>query len=244
MDTNNSNNITQFDQPEEKPPIRPTRKKSRLKYLIPVVMLVVIVFAFVMEMRANQEVEALEAEPVPETKSAVQLEIEGLDWIEQNLLPINRFSRPGILLDAVNGIVIHNIGNPNTTALQNRNFFASLAEREDIFASSNFIVCLDGSIIQCVPVDEVAYASNHRNNDTLSIEVCHPDDTGRFTRESYVAAVQLTAWLCVRFGLTADDVIRHYDVQGKECPRYFVVNEDEWEAFKAEVTLEIRRISG
>ena len=46
---------------------------------------------------------------------------------------------------------------------------------------------------------------------------------------------RLTAWLCEKYGLGSIDVIRHFDVQGKECPRYFVVNEDTWELFKADV---------
>ena len=47
--------------------------------------------------------------------------------------------------------------------------------------------------------------------------------------------VQLTAFLCKKYGLTEKDVIRHYDVTGKNCPKYFVEHEDEWEIFKADV---------
>ena len=32
-----------------------------------------------------------------------------------------------------------------------------------------------------------------------------------------------------------DDVIRHYDVTGKDCPKYFVEHEEAWNAFKANV---------
>ena len=101
------------------------------------------------------------------------------------------------------------------------------------------MVGLDGEIIQCVPTWEVAYASNDRNYDSVSIEVCHPDETGRFTKKSYESLVQLTAWLCVKFDLTADDVIRHYDVTGKNCPKYFVEHEDAWENFLENVSLAI-----
>jgi len=200
--------------------------------------LLVIVFAFIMEARANR----LAAIPEPGTqlhRSAIQEEIDTLDWIEQMPLTINPYSRPGYLLEAVNGVVIHYIGNPATTALQNRNFFENLATSHERHASSNFIIGLDGEIIQCIPVDEIAYASNQRNEDTLSIEICHPDETGRFTKESLEATVRLTAWLCDRLGLTADDVIRHYDVQGKECPLYFVENPDAWTAFKSDIRKEM-----
>jgi len=230
--------------------VRNTKELSRVYKSVPwlvialsVLGFIVIMFAFFTEQRNNRE--AGEDAVHPPTDSAVQAEINDLPWIEQNFLPINRFSRPGTSLETVNGIVIHNIGNPNTTALQNRNYFANVVPVEEIFASSHFIICLDGDVLQCVPVDEIAYASNARNADTLSIEVCHPDDTGKFTEESYNAAVQLTAWLCLRFGLTSEDVIRHFDVEReigpKACPRYFVENEAAWVQFKADVQREIDR---
>ena len=37
------------------------------------------------------------------------------------------------------------------------------------------------------------------------------------------------------YDLGPEDVIRHYDVTGKDCPRYFVQHEDAWEAFRADV---------
>ena len=47
--------------------------------------------------------------------------------------------------------------------------------------------------------------------------------------------VQLTAWLCEKFSLTEEDVIRHYDITGKICPKYFVENEEAWQAFLQDV---------
>ena len=35
--------------------------------------------------------------------------------------------------------------------------------------------------------------------------------------------------------LKEDQIIRHYDVTGKNCPKYFVENEDAWEMFKDNV---------
>ena len=89
--------------------------------------------------------------------------------------------------------------------------------------------------MQCIPCNEVAYASNDRNNDTIAIECCIPDDSGKFTDETYATLVHLVAWLCGRYDLTIDDVIRHYDVTGKMCPKYYVEHEDAWTQFKADV---------
>ena len=46
---------------------------------------------------------------------------------------------------------------------------------------------------------------------------------------------QLVAWLMGRYDLTTDDVIRHYDVTGKDCPKYFVENSKAWSDFKTDL---------
>lgn len=33
------------------------------------------------------------------------------------------------------------------------------------------------------------------------------------------------------YHLQSQDVIRHYDVTGKICPKYFVEHEDQWKEF-------------
>ena len=161
--------------------------------------------------------------------------------IDVQLLDVNAYSRPGMETETITGIVIHYTANPGSTAQENRDYFNSLQYSHATEASSNFIVGLDGEIIQCVPTWEVAYASNERNTDTVSIECCHPDDSGKFTDETYRSLVQLTAWLCVKFGLTEEDVIRHYDVTGKNCPKYFVEHEDAWDEFRQNVGRAIER---
>ena len=117
------------------------------------------------------------------------------------------------------------------TAMDNRNYFENLKDTHETKVSSNFVIGMEGEIVQCVPTWEVAYASNSRNNDTVSIECCHPDESGAFTDATYASLVDLCAWLCLKFDLTEEDVIRHYDVTGKECPRYFVEHTDAWENF-------------
>ena len=149
-------------------------------------------------------------------------------WVDQELLPINPYSRPGTPLEAVNGVVIHYTGNPGTTAEQNRSYFAGLALSHETYASSQFLIDMDGSVIQCVPVNEIAYCSSQRNADTLSIEVCHPDESGRFTEETQASLTRLVQWACDTYGLARDQILRHYDVTGKECPRYFVDHPDAW----------------
>lgn len=155
--------------------------------------------------------------------------------ITQMLLTKNEFSRPGTSLEKVEGIVIHYVANPESTAEANRNYFERLRLTEETSASSHFIIGLEGEIIQCIPMNEIAYASKQRNYDTISIENCHPGDDGKFNDLTYESLVKLVVELCKQFNLTSESVIRHYDVTEKLCPKYYVENEEAWQEFLLKV---------
>lgn len=164
--------------------------------------------------------------------------------LQEKLIKKNKYSRPGLKLKKVKGIVVHYTANPGTDAEDNQAYFNNLPKINEgrntpIYASSHFIVGLEGQIIQCVPLDEIAYASNERNSDTISIECCHKDKSGKFNSLTYKALLELLQYLCIRFDLEEDDIIRHYDVTGKKCPLYYVKHEDEWEQLKKEVKMKI-----
>lgn len=159
------------------------------------------------------------------------------------LLTVNEYSRPGTKLDKVNGIVIHYVGNPGTTALQNRSYFESLKDTHKTSASSHFVIGMEGEIVQCIPTVEVAYCSNQRNNDTISIECCHEKKDGKFSEKTYDSLVHLTAFLCCKYDLEIEDIIRHYDITEKECPKYYVTHEDKWVQFKKDVAAYIEENS-
>ena len=166
------------------------------------------------------------------------------EYVEEDLLPVNEWSRPGRWLRQIDGVVIHYVGNPGSSARANRNYFASLSTgRSGTYASSHFIVGLDGEVIQCVPLTEVSYASNHRNGDTVGIEVCHPDAAGRFSDGTYARLMDLTAWICETFGLDpSTDVIRHYDVTGKICPKYYVDHPEAWDQLLRDLSAKLEQV--
>lgn len=160
------------------------------------------------------------------------------------LLDPNPYSRPGISLERVNGIVVHYTANPGTDAMANRNYFNNLPrinkkKGQDTYASSHFVIDMDGEIVQCIPTNEIAYTSNDRNKDTISIECCHKRKSGKFTSQTYQSLVDLTTYLCLKFGLTETDVIRHYDITGKNCPKYFVEHPDAWSQFREKIKQEL-----
>lgn len=152
-------------------------------------------------------------------------------WIDQQYIAVDGNSRNGTELGGMNDIVIHYIGNPGTTAQQNRDFFSN----PDSDVSAHFVVGLDGEIIQCIPLNEMSAASNWRNRDTISIEVCHPDESGKFTQATYNSLVRLTAWLMTSAKLDTNHIIRHHDITGKDCPLYYVEHEDAWTQFIEDV---------
>ena len=161
------------------------------------------------------------------------------ELITKKYLSIHKNSRPGYKLWSVKNIVVHYVANPKTTALQNwKNF-----ENNKPNTSAHFIIDLDGSILQCMPLNEVAWAigTTEGNYTTISIECCHPDSTGKFTDATYESLVKLVSWLCAKFDLTEKNVKRHYDYPRtnssgvtwhKYCPIYFVNNPEKWEEFK------------
>lgn len=156
-------------------------------------------------------------------------------WIDEQLIQTNGSARRGKKLEEVKNIVIHYVANPGTTAKQNRDYF----NNDDTKVSSHFVVGLEGEVIQCIPLDEISSATNDRNVDTISIEVCHPDESGKFADATYESVVKLTAWLCKKYNLTQNDVIRHYDVTGKDCPKYYVEHPAAWKQLQEDIGKEI-----
>lgn len=156
-----------------------------------------------------------------------------------NLLEENRYSRPGTELKSVKNIFVHYTANQGTTAAQNRSYFANLAETGERSASAHFIIGYEGEIIQCIPLNEEAFAVKGRNNDSVSIECCYLSEDGAFTPATYSSLIDLLAWLCGEYGLSEQDILRHYDEGGKKCPIYYVEHEDEWEQLLEDVAVAI-----
>lgn len=156
------------------------------------------------------------------------------DWTENFLTP-NEYSRPGDPLEKIDNIFVHYTANQGTSAAQNRSYFEQQKDVHDRSVSAHFIIGYAGEIIQCVPLDEIAYAVQTRNEDSISIECCFLEADGSFTQETYDSLIGLLAWLTQAYGLETDDILRHYDCGGKKCPLYYTENPGEWERLKKDV---------
>ena len=162
--------------------------------------------------------------------------------IQEMFLTPNKYSRPQIPLKEVKKIAVHYVGNPNTSALANRNYFENCKEGGR-YVSSHYIVGLKGEVIQCIPLDEWSYCTNQANGYSISIECCHPKSDGIFNDSTYVSLCELCAMLLKKFNLTTNDLIRHYDVTRKTCPLHWTptkyqseaVATARWNRFKQDV---------
>lgn len=197
-------------------------------------------------------------EGVPAVANVVEEPVEEIDtrkWkdfynaalerpeLSVQLLTVNDYSRPGEVLPEVKNIFVHYTANKGTTAEQNRSYFESLAETKERSASAHFIIGYDGVIVQCIPTKEIAYAVQTRNYDSISIECCYVDEDGKFTQETYDSLIELTAWLLHKYELEPEDVLRHYDSNGKMCPKYYVENEDAWQQFLMDLAEYMKSVS-
>lgn len=221
----------QKNAPRRKKKRKNRRKRYDMSRVWMALGLLALVLLVIVGVTGHQKNKAVSADS-PVTLSEVD---ENRPELDVELLTVNPYSRPGTALEKVNGIVIHYTANPGATAIANRNYFENLKDTHTTKASSHFVVGLEGEIVQCIPTAEIAYASNDRNSDTISIECCYKNADGSFEQATYDSVIRLTAWLCEKFGLTSEDVIRHYDVTGKLCPLYYVEHEDAWTQFKKDV---------
>lgn len=148
--------------------------------------------------------------------------------ITQDHIPINQYSRPGIRRKTTLAVTWHWVGKPMQTARAVRDYFASLAKpsspEKAVYGSAQFIIGMDGEILQTMPLDEVAYHAGSSkidpasgkiytdlarkvlgeqycglqytpNHATIGIELCHKDWTGEFSNKTLDSLVELTAWL-------------------------------------------------
>ena len=133
-------------------------------------------------------------------------------------------------------IVIHFVG-AVSSAKANSNYFKSTYRG----ASAHYFVD-ENSIYQVVEDKDVAWhcgASSYkhkscRNSNSIGIEMCCFNNSGKVDVSENVInrTIELTKELMRKYSVPAMNVIRHYDVTGKNCPAPFVSNSARWTNFK------------
>lgn len=153
----------------------------------------------------------------------------------------NKFGRPGTPLTAKK-IAIHYTGKADVEGLKTVSYFNNVVANgykvngKYIYASSHYVIDLDGTIYQLIPTNEICYATNSANSYAIAIEVATTGSDNHYTDATYKSMVHLCAWLCQYKGLNCKtDIITHTDVVGKSyklCPIYMVKNPDKMAQFK------------
>lgn len=142
-------------------------------------------------------------------------------------------------------IVIHYTANDGDSDEGNANYFKSPRG-----ASAHYFVD-DDSVTQSVPDNYIAYSvggskyktctqtgggkyyAKAKNANTINIELCDTVKNGNIapTQKTIENALALTKTLMKKYNISADNVIRHFDVTGKGCPAYWcatAANNTKW----------------
>lgn len=81
------------------------------------------------------------------------------------------------------------------------------------------------------------YYKKCTNTNSIGIEMCDTKRNGKYevTAKTRANAIAEGKELIKKYGIKKENVIRHFDVTGKNCPAYFVKDEEAWEKFKDEL---------
>lgn len=152
--------------------------------------------------------------------------------------PINKYTRPGAKITAHKGVCCHWTATPRATA---ENIYAAFERNRvnGVYASAQYIVGMDGKVIEYVPPDEIAYhagtdkaytpmaetlwmdqphkALRHPYFYLVGIEICHKDIIGKFTDAAIYATQQLCVdlWHRYDYGDPVTHIYRHSDMTFK-----------------------------
>ncbi len=167
--------------------------------------------------------------------------------MKKMFLTPNKYSRPETPMGEVLAIVIHWAGNAGKPAQHTWNWFEG-HQHDKAYGSAHF--CIDDvEELYTVPVGEVAYHAGphskatffakkkfnyqYSNDHSIGLELSHPEWDGIFLPDTIWRAANICASLCIMFHLSPlEDIIRHFDVTGKDCPHWYVDDEEAWEDFK------------
>lgn len=157
----------------------------------------------------------------------------------EKFMKINKYGRPGTKRRKTTKIAFHFTGQHDVSAKNTVSYFSNVVANgyrvngRYIYASSHLVVGLQGELYYIVPFNEIAYTTNSANAYSIGVECATTGADDHYTDEEYKTMVKTGAWLAQTYKLDPRvDFIRHYDVTGKICPRYFVNNVKAWKQFK------------
>lgn len=158
------------------------------------------------------------------------------------MIPCHRTNYQSGRAGTIQYLVLHYTANNGDTAKGNCNYFRN---NPGLYVSSHYFVDETGWEQSVADADTAWHCGANtykhpkcRNSNSIGIELCSRKDiegTYYFLPETVSNAVELTRQLMERYQIPVGNVVRHYDVTGKQCPAPFVKNQRAWEAFKEEL---------
>ena len=154
-------------------------------------------------------------------------------------------------LSNIKYIVLHYTANDGDTAMSNAKYFASGSRG----ASAHYFVD-SNNIVQSVEDNYVAWSVGGSkysdcsktgggkfygvctNGNSINIELCDDIRNGNIypTEAAISNAIDLVRTLMKKYNIGVDNVIRHFDVNGKRCPAYWCGDSQKnakWQVFKS-----------
>lgn len=157
-----------------------------------------------------------------------------------HIIPINKYNRPD-KKSTCEYIVIHWTADVGATAEQLDAYYHNVArgswpDSPNAWTSANYIVGYDGTLITCIYSGNVSYGVSGYNERVINIEVCIDAASGIFTGAAVQTLADLVQRLMRSRNVPAARVVRHYDLTGKLCPRYYALNADAWRELHMQIT--------
>lgn len=144
-------------------------------------------------------------------------------------------------ISAVKWIVIHYTANRGDTAKNNADYFA----REKTYASAHYFVD-ESEVWESVPIEHIAWHCGGglqgeeggslfgtvKNVNSIGVEICMLDKSGDVRYHSIRKAARFVRRLMETYQIPLSNVVRHWDVTGKECPGKMIGASPLWIDFR------------
>ena len=135
-------------------------------------------------------------------------------------------------------IVIHNTGNNKDTAINNGKYYQTGNPNH---AGAHFFVDQKGTVVRSIPMNRTAWAvggskyakggklyGKATNYNSVSIELC--DIVNNEPSDEMINVLKELIKYIQKYCPNATEIIRHYDVTGKPCPKRYI-DDKEWNKF-------------
>ena len=156
----------------------------------------------------------------------------------QNMLPVSKYKLKSPRSMTPKYIIVHNTANDASAANEVAYMIGNNNQVGYHYAVD------DKEIVQGIPDNRIAWHAgdgNGKGNATgIGIEICYSKSGGKKFDEAEQLAAKFIAAKMIEHDIPIQNVLRHYDCSGKNCPHRTMANG--WERFKKMIEKELRTV--